>query len=163
MQRGTRLKVALVGVAVTGGAAATALLGPAGPAVGQASQPVQVQVQVESPATLVAKGAGANVLVTSTCSGPAGSFASLFVSLTERVEDTTTIGFGQTTVGCTGTSQTTQVFVLAGANGPAGPGFPTGDKAFKKGPAVANVQVGACTADGITCVFETVEPTIAIR
>jgi hypothetical protein len=162
MQRGTRLKAALVGVVVTAGAAATALLGPAGAAVGQASQPVQVQIQVNSPATLVAKGAGADVLVTASCSGTAGASASIFVNLTEHVENTITSGNGFGTVGCTGTSQTVQVLVIAGANSPAGPGFPTGSKAFKKGTAVANAQIEACTADGVTCAGQQVQPTITI-
>ena len=161
MQRSTRLKVVLVGVAVISGAAATALLGPAGPAVGQSSQPIQVQIQVGSPATLVAKGAGASVTVTASCSGTAGASASIFVNLTERVENTITTGSGFGTVTCTGTSQTVQVLVIAGAN-PAGPGFPTGSKAFKKGSAVANAQIEACTADGITCAGQQVAPTITI-
>jgi len=163
MKRGTRLKAALVGVVVTGGAAATAVLGPAGAAVGQASQPVQVQIQVDSSATLVAKGAGANVLVTASCSGTAGNSGQVFVSLSERVGGAITLGFGQTIFECTGASQQVQVLVTAGATGPAGPGFPQGDLAFKKGTAVANSQVFACTADGVTCATQQVEPTITIR
>lgn len=41
-----RVKLAVAALVVAGGSVAAALLGPAGPAVGQASGPIQVQIQV---------------------------------------------------------------------------------------------------------------------
>jgi len=152
----------VAGFTVAGGAAAAALLAPAGPAVGQSSQPVQAQIQVDSPATLLAKGAGANVLVTAECSGPAGSTASIYVSLTQRAGNGIAIGSGVTTIGCTGTDQTVLVAVTAGTV-LAGPGEPSGSKAFKRGTAVANGQISACTADFFFCANQQVEPTIALQ
>lgn len=156
----TKVKVALVGLVVAGGGMAAALLGPAGLAVGQASQPVQVQIQVDSPGTLVAKGAGVNVLVTTDCSGPAGTTASVGVNLTERAGSEVAVGIGNTTVGCTGTSQTNVVLVT-----PTFGGFPsvTAGKAFKRGTAIANASIDACSADFSSCATQQVEPTIAIR
>jgi len=104
-----KVKVALAGLAVTGGGAVAAMLGPAGPAVGQASQPVQAEIQVNSPATLVARGAGADVTVTANCSGSLVESAQVLIGLTERAAS----AIGETTVDCTGTNQTVQVLVTA--------------------------------------------------
>jgi hypothetical protein len=162
MQLRTKVRAGVAGFTVAGGAAAAALLGPAGPAVGQSSQPVQAQIEVDSPATLLAKGAGVNVLVTSECSGPAGSTASVFVSLTERAGSGVATGSGFTTIGCTGTNQTVLVVVTAGT-AIAGPGGPSGSEAFKKGTAVADGQISACTADFSFCANQQVEPTITLK
>jgi len=156
----TNIKVALVGLVVAGGGAAAALLGPAGPAVGQASQPVQAQIQVNSPGTLVARGAGVDVLVTTDCSGPAGTTGGISINLTERAGSEVAVGVGGTTVGCTGTSQTSLVLVT-----PTFGGFPsvTAGKAFKRGTAIAIASITACSADFSSCVTQQVQPTIAIK
>jgi hypothetical protein len=155
-----RIKMAVVGLVVAGGGAAAALLGPAGPAVGQASQPVQAQIQVNSPGTLVAKGAGVNVSVTTNCSGPSGTTAGISLNLTERVGSEVAVGVGSTTVGCTGTNQTSLVLVTQTFGG-----FPsvTAGKAFKRGTAIAQASISACSADFSSCVTQQVAPTIAIQ
>ena len=51
MQLHTKIRVALAGVTIAGAAAAAALLGPAVSAVGQSSIPLQLQIQVNSPAS----------------------------------------------------------------------------------------------------------------
>lgn len=156
----SKVKVALAGITVAGGAAAAALLGPAGPAVGQSSQPLEMSIQVDSPATLVAKGAGVDVSVTTDCSGPAGTTAGVSVNLTERVGSELAVGNGEVTVGCTGTSQTDVVLVT-----PQESGFPslTAGKAFKRGPAIANAFINACVPDFSFCNTQEVEPVITIQ
>jgi hypothetical protein len=149
MQLRTKVKAGLVGVVVTGGGVAAALLGPAGPAVGQSSQPIQAQIQVNPPATLTAKGAAVDVFVTSECSGPLGTTASIGVGFTERVASGLATGAGGTTVGCTGTSQTTLVVVTA----------QPGSKPFKKGTALMNAGISACTPDFNSCAGQQVGPT----
>jgi hypothetical protein len=164
-----RAKVGLVALVVAGGAAAAAVLGPAGlavgqsspPTVGQSSAPIQVQIQVNSPATLVAKGAGVDVSVTASCSGPAvypGGF--VLVEVTEAVAKKIAYGFADTDISCTGTSQTAELLVVAGSEGPAG--LPQGpSKAFAKGVALATASIQACPAVG-NCTTEQIEPTIKI-
>jgi len=149
MQLRTKVKAGIVGVVVTGGGVAAALLGPAGPAVGQASQPVQAQIQLNQPGTLAAKGAAVDVLVTSECSGPPGTTASVGANITERGGGgVLATGSGDVTVGCTGTSQTTLVVVTAL------PGRP-----FKRGTALASAGINACTADFFPCAGQEVGPT----
>jgi hypothetical protein len=155
----TRASAALAALAVAGGAGVAVALGPAGQAVGQTSQPIQLAIQVDSPATLVAKGAGVDVLVTVECSGtttPAG----VSVSLTERAGSFIAVGSGQTAVGCTNTSQTVLVRVTAQAGGF---GTLTAGKAFKRGTAIANANINACTPDFSFCANQQAEPTISIK
>lgn len=144
-----KVRVTLVGLVVAGGAAAAAALGPAGTAAGQSSPPIQTQIQVNSPATLVAKGAGVDVSITASCSGvPTGSIG---VSLTEAVAKNLASGFGAATINCTGATQTIEVLVTAQAG-----------KAFKQGSAIANANISACTPDFSDCSNQQVEPTIQI-
>ena len=56
MQRHMKVKAALAALAITGGAA-VAVIGPASPALGFFSPPLLLEIHVNSPATLVAKGA----------------------------------------------------------------------------------------------------------
>jgi len=152
-----KVKIALAGVTVAGGAAAAALLGPAGPAVGQSSEPIVVQVQVNSPATLVARGAGIDVSVTVSCSGPAGTTGSVGLNVTERAGSEVAVGIGGASFDCTGASQTTTVLVT-----PTFGGFPsvTAGKAFKKGTAIVQTQASACTADFSFCANPSIAPTL---
>ena len=151
MQLRTKVKVGLVGIVVTGGGVAAALLGPAGPAVGQSSQPIQVQIQVNQPATVAAKGAAVDVSVTSECSAPPGTTASVSVGFTERAAGgVLAIGAGGTTIECTGTSQTTPVVATA----------EPGSKPFKRGTALMNASIFACAPPfDFPCVSQSVGPT----
>jgi hypothetical protein len=161
MQLRSRLGAAMVGLTVAGAAVAAAVLGPAGPAVGQSSPSIQAQVQVNSPATLVAKGAGVDVSVTASCSGTTAP-GFLVVELVENVKGNIAYGFGEASPSCTGASQTFEVLVTAGSDGPSGiPGGPSA--AFAKGVAIADTSFGACSPDGLTCATQNIEPTIKIR
>jgi hypothetical protein len=156
-----KTRVGLVGLVVAGGAAAAVALGPAASAVGQASQPVQVQLAVNSPATLVAKGASVEVSVTASCSANAEP-PLVTVEIVENVKGTIALGYGEPAVSCTGTSQTVDVLVTAGDTSPngmsVGPSAP-----FAKGVAIADAMISACTPDGATCAGQQVQPVITIK
>jgi hypothetical protein len=92
MQLRTKVRVALAGLAITGGAAAAVVLGSAGPALGFFSPPLLLEIHVNSPATLIAKGASADVSVQIECAGARTAFVS--VSLTERAGSEIATGFG---------------------------------------------------------------------
>jgi hypothetical protein len=162
-----KVRTALVGIVVAGGAAVTAALGPAGPAVGQSSPPtvgqssapIQVQMQVNPPATLVAKGAGADISVSASCSG-VGS-GSVFAVLSERVGSVIAIGSGQATIDCTGTTQTIDVIVAPEPN-LAGLPQPTVGVEFKKGTGILTAGIDACVDDIFPCSSQSVEQTIEI-
>jgi len=131
MHRRMKVKAALAGLAIAGGAAVAALA-PASPALGFFSPPLLLEIHVNSPATLVAKGASAEVTLQVECAG--ARTASVDVSLTERAGSQIASGFGSTEIGCTNANQTVLVLVIAQ------PG-----KAFKKGTAVADGTISACT------------------
>ncbi|MGB6458264.1 MAG: hypothetical protein WBH47_27640 [Streptosporangiaceae bacterium] len=150
----------LAGLAVAGGAAMAVAIG-AGPAVGQISPPIQTQLQVNSPATLLAKGSSVNVSVTASCSGTTAQ-AGIFLEITENVSKHIAFGFTESVINCTGTSQTFDLLVIAGSESPSG--LPQGpSKAFAKGVALATASIEACSPDGITCTNQQIEPTITIR
>jgi hypothetical protein len=148
MQRHMKVKAALAALAITGGAAVAAL-GPASPALGFFSPPLLLEIHVNSPATLVAKGASADVNVQIECAG--ARTASVDVSLTQRAGSEIATGFGSTEIGCTNANQTIHVLVTAQ------PG-----KAFKKGTAVANGFISACTPNFSVCGNEQDQRTIAL-
>jgi hypothetical protein len=167
-----KVKMAVVGLVVAGGAAAALALGPAGlavgqsspPTVGQSSQPVQVQVAVNSSAMLVAGGAGVDVSIKVTCSGPVATSWNVSVNLTEKVgADLATgssfgVSGGSTFAGstaCTGSAQNAVGLVIANPGG----------KAFVNGSATAQVSVTACetNASNGACGSQFVQPTIKIR
>ncbi len=160
MQLRSRLGPALVGLAVAGGAVAAALLGPAGPAVGQSSPPVQAQIRVSSPATLGANGASVDVSVTASCAGVAST--AVQVTLTEAVHGDIATGFGNGTVDCTGKSETVDVpvIVLIGTGTATPPEVPSQD--FTTGPAIAQGFIQACDADG-NCASQQPERVIEIK
>jgi hypothetical protein len=155
-----KVKVSLVGLVVAGGAAAAIALGPAGmavgqsspPTVGQSSPPIQAQIQVNSRATLVAKGAGVDVSVTASCSGPEVESGTISVILTEAVKKAVATGYGGAGIDCTGTTQTTEILVIAQSG-----------KAFTKGTATANANITACTVDLSFCANTPIEATITIK
>jgi hypothetical protein len=148
MQRHMKVKTALAALAIAGGAAAAAV-GPASPALGFFSPPLLLEIQVNSPATLVAKGAGVNVIVRIECSGARTAFVN--VSLTQRAGSAIATGSGSTEVGCTNANQTVLVLVTAQ------PG-----KAFKKGTAIADGVISACTPSFSVCGSEQDQRTIAL-
>jgi hypothetical protein len=132
MQLRTKVKAALAGLAIAGGAAAAVLVGPAGPALGFFSPPLLLEIHVDSPATLVAKGAAVAVSVQIQCAG-ARSDAFIDLSLTERAEGGgLATGFAFAEVKCT--DQTVHFTVIAQSGG----------KAFKAGSALADASVFAC-------------------
>ena len=156
-----KTRLGLVGLVVAGGAAAAVALGPAASAVGQASQSVQVQLAVNSPATLVAKGASVEVSVTASCSANAEP-PLVTVEIVENVKGTIALGYGEPAVSCTGTSQTVDVLVTAGDTSPSG--MSVGPSApFAKGVAIADAMISACTPDGATCAGQQVQPVITIK
>ncbi len=149
MQRHMKVKAALAAVAIAGGAA-VATVGSAGPALGFFSPPLLLEIHVNSPATLVAKGAAANVVVQVECSGASTAFVS--VNLTERAGSAIASGSGSTEIGCT-TNANQNVLVLVTAQ----PG-----KAFKKGTAVASGFISACTPNFRVCGSEQDQRTIQL-
>lgn len=112
---------------------------------------------MNSPATLVARGAGINVPVTVTCSGPDVPNVAVGLNVTERAGSDVAVGIGAAGFDCTGTSQTSLVLVT-----PTFGGFPsvTAGKAFKKGTAIVQTSASACTADFSICANPTIAPTI---
>jgi len=130
MQRFLRSKKTLAGLAIAGGAAIAAV-GSAAPALGFFSPPLLLQIHVNSPGTLVAKGAGVDLALQIECAG--ARTASLDVSLTERSGSQIASGFGSAQVGCT--NQTVLVHVIAQ------PG-----RVFKKGTGIADGFIFACTS-----------------
>ncbi len=155
-----KVKVAVVGLVVAGGAAAAVGLGPAGlavgqssaPTVGQSSPPIQVQVAVNSPATLVARGAGVDVNTTVTCSGQFVISGSVSITVTEKVGKDFATGYGETGFDCTGTAQNVEVLAIAEPGG----------KAFDEGSATAQASISACAVNG-PCGGQEVQPTIKIK
>jgi hypothetical protein len=130
MLRFLRGKKALAGLAIAGGAAIAAVA-PAAPALGFFSPPLLLEIQANSPATLVAKGAGADVTLQIQCAGARTAFVD--VSLTERSGSQIASGFGSAQVGCT--NQTVLVHVIAQ------PG-----RVFKKGTAIADAFISGCSS-----------------
>jgi hypothetical protein len=120
----------LAAVAIAAGAVIAAA-GPAGPAVAFFSPPLLLEIQVQSPATLVAKGAGLDVTLQIECAGASGS-AFVDVSVTERFGKDIASGFGSTEVGCTDSKQTIVVRVNAQ------------NIAFKRGDALIQGNIFAC-------------------
>lgn len=146
MKRYLRGKTALAGLAIAGGAALAAV-GSAAPALGFFSPPLTLQLHIASPAALVAKGAGVDVPVQVQCAG--AKTASLNISLTERAGSLIASGNASTQIACT--DQTVTVLVTAA------PG-----KAFKKGTAIANGDLSACTPRNRVCGSQTDQETISI-
>jgi hypothetical protein len=125
-----------------------ALFATSGPAVAFFSGGLFLDVQVQSPARLLARGAAVDVPLEVTCNatGP----VDVFVNVTQKAGSGVAQGFGFTSVGCTGSGQ--QVTVRAQASG---------GKTFKQGPAVASAEVFGC--NNVTCGSETDSEVIEVR
>jgi hypothetical protein len=143
----TRAAAAVVAVVLGG---LLALFATSGPAVAFFSGGLFLDVQVESPARLVARGAAVDVPLEVTCSGT--STADVFINVSQKAGSGVAQGFGFTSVGCTGSGQ--QVVVRAQASG---------GKTFKQGPAVASAEISGCTANFSVCGSETDSEAIQVQ
>ena len=130
MRTKLRTRAAAVVVAILLGGL-LALFATSGPAVAFFSGGLFLDVQVESPARLVARGAAVDVPLEVTCNATGTAFVQ--VSVTQKAGSGVAQGFGSTEVGCTGSGQQVTVRVLAG-----------GGKTFKQGTAVASAEIFGC-------------------
>jgi hypothetical protein len=141
----TRVATAVVALLLGG---LLALFATSGPAVAFFSGGLFLDVQVESPARLVARGAAVDVPVEVTCNAIGTAFVQ--VSVTQKAGSGVAQGFGSTSVGCTGSSQQITVRVQA-----------SGAKTFKQGTAVATAFVDGC--NNVTCGSERDSEEIQIQ
>jgi hypothetical protein len=125
-----RVKLGVAAAAVTAGGVA-AMLSPASPAVAFFSPPLFLDVQVESPARLVARGAAVEVPLEVTCTSEEPAFVD--VSVTQRVGNKIARGFGNARVGCTRQGQQIRVTVTAFSS-----------NAFRTGTAFAEATIFGC-------------------
>ena len=133
--------LALASVAVV-----AVLIGPVSSAVGFFSGGLSLDVQVQSPATLVSRGAAVDVPLQIVCTSHQ---ADLSVQVTQRAGSEIAQGSAYTQVSCEGDLQQVDVIV---------PAF--GGKAFKKGTAVAQAEIFGCLSR--TCGSETDTATISL-
>ena len=141
----TRAAAAVVALLLGG---LLALFATSGPAVAFFSGGLFLDVQVESPARLVARGAAVDVPVEVTCNATGTAF--VFVSVTQKAGSGVAEGFGSALVGCTGSRQQITVRVQA-----------SGGKTFKQGTAVATAFVDGC--NNVTCGSERDSEVIQIQ
>ncbi|HVK26576.1 MAG TPA: hypothetical protein VM677_34945 [Actinokineospora sp.] len=134
MNRAKKFKAVLAGAIVAGGTVAAFLL-PGTAAVADQSGSLSLSVTVEPNATLLARGAAADVQIEFTCNS--GGSAYLSVELTQRAggKEVAT-GYGSTQVGCTGQPQRTIMSVTANGN------------VFSKGEAFAAAGISSCGVMG---------------
>jgi hypothetical protein len=125
-----------------------ALFATSGPAVAFFSGGLFLDVQVQSPAQLVARGAAVDVPLEVTCN--ASGSVDVFVTVTQKAGSGVAEGFGSASVGCTGSGQQITVRVRA-----------SGGKTYKQGTAVATAEVFGCNR--VTCGSETDSEVIDIR
>jgi hypothetical protein len=150
MRAKLRTKVAAVVVAILLGGL-LALFATSGPAVAFFSGGLFLDVQVGSPARLVARGAAVDVPLEVTCNAAPGT-ASVRVTVSQKSGSGVAQGTAFENVGCTGSGQQVTVRVQA-----------SGGKTFKQGTAVASAEVFGCTANFSTCGSETDSEVIAIQ
>jgi len=145
----TRVAAAVVAIVLGG---ALALFAATGPAVAFFSGGLFLDVRVESPATLVARGAAVDVPLEVTCNA-APNTASVSVTVTQRSGSGVAQGSGFAAVGCTGSGQQIRVRVQATSGG----------KTFKQGTAVATADIFGCASNFSICGNETDSQTITIQ
>jgi hypothetical protein len=143
-----RSKVIAAVAAILAGVA-LALFATSGPAVAFFSGGLFLDVQVQSPATLVARGAAVDVPLKITCNATDSAFVS--VTVTQHSGSGVAQGSGGTQVACTGSSQRIVVRVTASAFG----------KPFKQGTAVATADLSGCRPG--VCGGETDTETITLQ
>jgi hypothetical protein len=141
----TKVTAAVVAIALGG---LLALFATTGPAVAFFSGGLFLDVQVGSPARLVARGAAVDVPLEVTCNASGPVFVS--VSVSQKAGSGVAQGFGSTEVGCTGSGQ--HIVVRAQA---------FGGKTFKQGPAVASAEVFGCRPN--ICGSETDSEAIQVQ
>jgi uncharacterized protein (DUF58 family) len=125
-----------------------ALFATSGPAVAFFSGGLFLDVQVESPARLLARGAAVEVPLEITCNATGTVFVEVHV--TQRSGSGVAEGFGFEEVACTGAGEQVTVLVQA-----------TGGKVFKKGTAVVTATIFGC--NDVTCGSETDSEVIEIQ
>jgi len=140
-----RLAAAVVAIVL---GSVLALFATTGPAVAFFSGGLFLDVQVESPAHLVARGAAVDVPLEVTCN--ATGSVDVFVSVSQKAGSGVAEGFGSTSVGCTGSGEQVTVRVRA-----------SGAKTFKQGSAVANAEIFGC--NNVTCGSETDSEVIQLQ
>lgn len=126
-----------------------AVLAPAGPAVAFSSGGLFLDVQVEEPAHLVARGAAVDVPLEITCN--ARGQVDVFVTVTQRVSKGVASGSAFRSFGCTGSGQDVTVRVTASPFG----------KAFIRGNAVIEAEIFGCGTR--ICGSETDSETVRLR
>jgi hypothetical protein len=141
----TRAAAAVVALLLGG---LLALFATSGPAVAFFSGGLFLDVQVGSPAQLVARGAAVDVPLEVTCNATGSVFVD--VRVTQKSGSGVAQGSGSTSVGCTGSGQQITVRVQA-----------SGGKTFKQGTAVASAEVFGCNR--VTCGSETDSEVIQIQ
>jgi hypothetical protein len=127
-----RTKAAVIGGALVGGVA-LALLSPAAPALAFDSGGLYLAVAVQSPATLVARGAAVDVPIDVTCNSP--YYVYLSAQVTERVGSRIASGDNYVQLACTGSPQRVLMRVVANSGKP-----------FTRGTAVASANLNGCNA-----------------
>ena len=140
-----RLAAAVVAIVL---GSVLALFATTGPAVAFFSGGLFLDVQVNSPAHLVARGAAVDVPLEVTCN--ATGSVDVFVSVSQKAGSGVAQGFGSARVGCTGSGQNVVVRVQA-----------SGGKTFKQGSAVASAEIFGC--NNVTCGSETDSEVIQIQ
>jgi hypothetical protein len=139
-----KIGTAVAALAAGGG---IAVHSPTTTAVAFSSPGLFLDVSIQSPGTLVAKGAAVSVPVIVTCNSQG---ATVELQLTEKVGNKVATGFNYVDVGCTGGHETVLITV------PASAGI-----GFAKGSAFATASIFGCSS--FTCGSETSSATIRIK
>jgi hypothetical protein len=140
-----RLAAAVVAIVL---GSVLALFATTGPAVAFFSGGLFLDVQVQSPAHLVSRGAAVDVTLEVTCNATGNAFVQ--VAVTQRSGSGIAQGFGFEEVGCTGSGEQVVVRVQA-----------SGGKAFKQGTAVVSAEIFGC--NNVTCGSETDSEVIQLQ
>jgi hypothetical protein len=119
----------VAGTVLASGAVFLAVSTPAFPSVFVRSASPPASIDLQTQATLQAKGASVLVSVTILC--PEGSARDVSVSVNQRAGSVITAGYGHSSVPCNGEPQTIQVPVNA----------EPGNRPFKNGPAAATATL----------------------
>ena len=142
-----KIKIGTAAAALAVGAG-FAIASPSSTAVAYSSPPLFLDVSVQSPGHLVARGAAVSVPVVVTCNSQ-GAYVTLHV--TENVgRGRIARGYTTVSVGCTGGHQTILITVATMSN-----------RAFAKGSAYAAADISGCY--GNNCGVETASRTIKIN
>lgn len=149
MKRLRRVKAAFAAATVMVGVAC-ALVIPASPAVAYFSNGLFLDIVVESPATLLARGAAVDIPVEYTCNAV---YTGVTLSVTQRVNGgSVATGTASAEVACTGAHQRTTITVTA-----------TGAKAFTNGDAFVTGLISGCRSDLAFCGTEVDTATVKFR